>query len=232
VRAPCRDVARAVVLFEGWVALELATPRRRDAPPLLGLSASRGLVERRRLGAHWVDANPPCRWPRNLPKQPRPRLRGSNAVAHPPILTNRRDPSTGFNSPSEFHPRTTADPAASTGEPTGAAMPAPSEVSSPAAFSQPTGATYLRRDPSRRLRCVLRVLALSTPCSPVDLPGLFHPGPALGVHPSRPRSSRAAVRHSWRRVPPGVPAASSFEGAPAPPGIRHDARSPPTTSGV
>jgi len=37
---------------------------------------------------------------------------------------------------------------------------------------------------------------LSTPCSPPDLPGLFHPGPAPGVHPSRLCSAVSAVRVS------------------------------------
>jgi len=47
-------------------------------------------------------------------------------------------------------------------------------------------------------------LTLSTPCSPRDLPGLFHPGSAHGVHPSRPSSPTGAVRPLERRVPPGV----------------------------
>jgi hypothetical protein len=34
---------------------------------------------------------------------------------------------------------------------------------------------------------------LSPLCSPCDLPGLFHPGSTLGVHPSRPCSSCCAV---------------------------------------
>lgn len=37
---------------------------------------------------------------------------------------------------------------------------------------------------------------LSTHCSPPDLPGLFHPGPASGVHPSRLCSAVSAVRTS------------------------------------
>jgi hypothetical protein len=37
---------------------------------------------------------------------------------------------------------------------------------------------------------------LSTPCSPPDLPGLFHPGPASGVHPSRLCSAVSAVQIS------------------------------------
>jgi hypothetical protein len=56
---------------------------------------------------------------------------------------------------------------------------------------------------------------LSTPCSPRDLPGLFHPGPALGVRSSRPCSARAAVRHPWRRAPPGVPTVSEETARPS-----------------
>jgi hypothetical protein len=47
-------------------------------------------------------------------------------------------------------------------------------------------------------------LTLSTPCSPHDLPGLFHPGSAHGVHPSRPCSPAGAIRPLERRCPPGV----------------------------
>jgi hypothetical protein len=44
----------------------------------------------------------------------------------------------------------------------------------------------------------------STPCSPHDLPGLFHPGPAHGVVPSRPCSLRNAVRPFERRDPHAI----------------------------
>jgi hypothetical protein len=37
---------------------------------------------------------------------------------------------------------------------------------------------------------------LSTLCSPPDLPGLFHPGPASGVHPTRLCSAVSAVQIS------------------------------------
>jgi hypothetical protein len=37
---------------------------------------------------------------------------------------------------------------------------------------------------------------LSTHCSPPNLPSLFHPGPAFGVHPSRLCSAMSAVRAS------------------------------------
>jgi hypothetical protein len=46
---------------------------------------------------------------------------------------------------------------------------------------------------------------LSTPCSPHDLPDLFHSGPVLGVNSSRLLSSHNAVRPLGRRVPREVP---------------------------
>jgi hypothetical protein len=82
---------------------------------------------------------------------------------------------------------------------------APSEVSSPSApvsheepltpvGSQPAG--YVAPSGS---------LTLSTPCSLRDLPGLFHPGYAHGVNPTRPSSSHGAVRPLERRAPRGLP---------------------------
>jgi hypothetical protein len=82
---------------------------------------------------------------------------------------------------------------------------APSEVFSPLAFlrreephtpagSRPSGYVASPGFPT-----------LSTPCSPRDLPGLFHPRSAFGVHPSRPSSSRDAVRPLERRAPRGLP---------------------------
>jgi hypothetical protein len=56
----------------------------------------------------------------------------------------------------------------------------------------------------------------STRCSPRSLPGLFHPGPAPGVFPSRLCSPRNAVRPLERRSPPAIQmqrsAASSPQG--------------------
>jgi len=48
-------------------------------------------------------------------------------------------------------------------------------------------------------------LTLSTLYSLRNLPGLFHPGSALGVHPSRLSSSHGAVRPLERRAPLGLP---------------------------
>jgi hypothetical protein len=102
---------------------------------------------------------------------------------------------------------------------------APSEVSSPTAFfnheephtpagSQPDG--YVAPPGS---------LTLSTPCSPRDLLGLFHPRSALGVNPSRPSSSHGAVRPLRRRAPRGLPppqlTARLPTGTPTPQKARH-----------
>jgi len=70
---------------------------------------------------------------------------------------------------------------------------------------------------------------LSTLCSPHDLPNLFHPGPVLGVHSSRPSSPRNAVRRFRRRAPHEVPPVPKNQSAP--PGVQHATRSPPTTPG-
>lgn len=91
---------------------------------------------------------------------------------------------------------------------------APSEVSSPSAFasrkephspggSQPAG--YVASS---------GFLALSTPCSPCDLLGLFHPRCALGVRSSRLSSPTGAVRPLERRDPPGLPPRLANHGAP------------------
>lgn len=75
----------------------------------------------------------------------------------------------------------------------------PSEVSSPTAFSQSQGATIPTSPTSFGLVTSSGFHILSTLCSPCDLLGLFHPSPALGVHPSRlysPRCSHTLSRTS------------------------------------
>jgi hypothetical protein len=62
---------------------------------------------------------------------------------------------------------------------------------------------------------------LSTPCSPHDLPSLFHPGPVLGVNPSRFSSLTRAVRSLNRRGLPDVQRATRKQLAPP---TRHDTR--------
>jgi hypothetical protein len=62
---------------------------------------------------------------------------------------------------------------------------------------------------------------LSTPCSPRDLPGLFHPGSAPGV-PLRGLSPRDAVRPFGRRTPRVFGAALASFASPS--GIEHTTR--------
>jgi hypothetical protein len=77
---------------------------------------------------------------------------------------------------------------------------------------------------------------LSTPCSLQDLPGLFHPGPTLGVNPSRPCSSSDAGTFFRKPLPPGFAPFCAYSeesvrhGRPA--RDCHIARSPPTNTGV
>jgi hypothetical protein len=78
----------------------------------------------------------------------------------------------------------------------------PSEVLSPIAFSWTRGATLTRRDPNSSGYVALTGFhTLSAPCSPRDLPGLFHPGSTYGVHPSGHLPSLSAVRPLGRRDP-------------------------------
>jgi hypothetical protein len=127
-----------------------------------------------------------------------------------------------LDSLSEYYPCATAtEPACRS-----SAVPlAPSEVCSPLAF--PRRAEPHTPGASQHAGYVAPsgFLTLSTPCSPHDLPGLFHPGSTRGVRPSRPSSPNDAVRPLERRVPHGVPRSASAELTLAPPGIEHIARS-------
>lgn len=87
-------------------------------------------------------------------------------------------------------------------------MLAPSEVTVPYRVFPVWGSAIAPRLP-RRAALVLPTVrskstavaptgfrTLSTHCSPPDLPSLFHPGPASGVHPPRLCSAVSAVRVS------------------------------------
>jgi hypothetical protein len=67
-----------------------------------------------------------------------------------------------------------------------------------------TGQPLLPEGTSLRVRALAAFLTLSGPYSARYLPALFHAGPARGVPPSRPISTRRAVRPSGRRCPPEV----------------------------
>jgi hypothetical protein len=72
------------------VSLELATPRHRDAPPLIGLVCSTESSERQRCHAYQVSANPLWRYRIPMPRHLRPgRLWGLRAAAHSRHLTRR-----------------------------------------------------------------------------------------------------------------------------------------------
>jgi hypothetical protein len=77
---------------------------------------------------------------------------------------------------------------------------APSEAFCPYSVYQSRGATYPGEYPTHPVTfCALGFLTPSTRCSPHDLPGLFHPGSAHGVNPSRLYSSSGVV---WPFRPP------------------------------
>jgi hypothetical protein len=90
----------------------------------------------------------------------------------------------------------------------GVGMLAPSEVTVPYRVFPVWGSSVTPRFPDRaalkysKTEVSSTVVApsgfrtLSTLCSPPDLPSLFHPGPASGVHPSRLCSAMSAVRAS------------------------------------
>jgi hypothetical protein len=119
------------------------------------------------------------------------------------------NPLAGFGSPSEYHPHATASSSCSyehtkcLSQPIGTTRPFrgffPCSVF-------PTAESHVPPMGSHPTGCVAPpgFLTLPTPCSPRSLPSLFHPGPALGVRPSRPCSSRGAVRPPGRRSPHGV----------------------------
>lgn len=87
-------------------------------------------------------------------------------------------------------------------------MLAPSEVTVPYRVFPVWGSAIAPRFPNRAALVLPTVRSkstavaptgfrtLSTHCSPPDLPSLFHPGPASGVHPPRLCSAMSAVRTS------------------------------------
>lgn len=79
-----------------------------------------------------------------------------------------------------------------------------------------------------------RVSTLSAPCSPRGQPGIFHPGSALGVVPSRPSSSHGAVRPLERRAPQGLPYRNHSGWYPKGPlqGLTHRRKPGSTTRGL
>jgi len=163
-------------------------------------------------------AKPPCRLADQMPKHP-----GAPTSRRPHRGPSRRSrasgvPLSGLGPPTQFHRLHTARPG-------GTEMPTlPCSVRGsfpysvlpvarshlPPAGSQPTG--YVASPGFR---------TLSTPCSPRDLPGLFHPGSALGV-PLRGLSPHGAVRSLERRTPRVF--ADALASTDSPSGIGHTVR--------
>jgi len=92
-------------------------------------------------------------WRHRVPKHP-----GASTSRRPHRSPSRRSkapgvPLSGLGSPTQFHRLHTARSGSTEMLPSHA----PSEVPSPSASCQSRGATYLRRFPTHRLRCALRV---------------------------------------------------------------------------
>jgi hypothetical protein len=79
--------------------------------------------------------------------------------------------------------------------------PAPVKVWCPLTFCLYKGATFTRWHPTIGYAAFSGFLNLSTLCSPLYLPGLFHPGSVFGVFPSGYCSLGGAVHAFARRSP-------------------------------
>jgi hypothetical protein len=162
-----------------------------------GSSASQGLIKQRRCRACWVSVIPLCRWPMECAEAPPTSTLRFLRRRPSPILANQRISLLRLwlpyrVSPIHHHER----PVFTAGEPTHKTPRPPLPRFCPRQRF-PSRAEPHTPDGSHTAGYVAPsgFLTLSTLCSPRDLPGLFHPGPALGVRPSRPSSSRDAVRH-------------------------------------
>jgi hypothetical protein len=170
----------------------------------------------RDLRAVWPPCNRSC---------PALRLRGHLFAAQPALFRRRRDPFSGLGSLSQYHrcsprsPRPCRNTSSATLRPRFVPLQRFAERAEPRppAASQSAGAVA---PPG--------FCTLSTPCSPRALPGLFHPGSALGV------SLRGFA-------PPAVPYALSSAASPgfsvrseersSPSGMVHTTESPPAGPG-
>jgi hypothetical protein len=185
----------------------LATPRFRGHG-LLSWSCRplRVFGESRRCRVYWVDARPPCRWRTRCRNIRALRLRGVHTAAHPDTRECREFPSQAWallHSITNVTPHGRDDtevptqPCSVRGFFPYSVLPIARSHLNPAG-SQPAGSVA-----SSGFR------TLSTLCSPRDLPGLFHPGSALGVSlrgllPTRCRTpSRAPDPPGFRRSPSG-----------------------------
>jgi hypothetical protein len=149
------------------------SPERADSR---GVSLPPRVLRQRRHRAYRVSASPSLPFLDSSTKVPgQPGFEVFTPPPAPSLSLAAGHPLSGFGSPSECHQHTTASIASSAHAPDEYALPAPSEVSSPAACCQPWGATYPGESHLIRLRCALRV---------------FHPLDALlPPWPARPVSS-------------------------------------------
>jgi hypothetical protein len=147
--------------------------------------------------------NPLCRFSSPGSKLPRlaPTLRSPHRRPRA-RSSNRAHPLTGFGSLSEFHPYVTA---ATVRDSKRVALLGPFPRFLPLQRLSATRSHLPRQDPSRRLRCALRVshpLDALLPSQPLRACSI--PIPLMGFCPSRPCSPRGAVTPSRAPAPHGV----------------------------
>jgi hypothetical protein len=180
---------------------------QRDASPLRVGWPPRVLCEQRPFCAYGVSAEPLCRWGgvfrgRMVPEIPPSTLRPScRRPTYLNDLNDRSSPLSGFGSLSGFHRWTVANAGGAVSDPK---IPddlpprlAPSRGFVPYRVFPVWGSAITKLHPRGSASFTVAPLGfrtLSTLCSPPDLPGLFHPGPASGVHPSRLCSTVSAAQ--------------------------------------
>jgi hypothetical protein len=166
------------------VPRQLATPRCRSAPTLLGLSCLPGSCWHCRERAYWVCAHPLCRYPwvERLRACRGPALGLVRHCRRPSPVKAPRDPLTDSRSPPEFHQHRTAGSTpqwpdtGSTPLRTDLRLPRFLPLQRLSSHGEPPNPDEI---PSRRFCCVLRV------SHPLD--ALLPPWPS-GLIPSRSRS--------------------------------------------
>lgn len=157
--------------------------RCQSPPTLLGFARLTEFFKRSRCRAHWVTADPLCRY---SPELCRSTSKLSSEVSTPSPAPNLirfgTYPLTGFNSPSEFYLRTTATGPTCRNRTVRSPLPrfVPSQR-----FPSHTERRLSGGSQTTGHAAPPGFHTLSMPCSPCDLPDLFHSGPALRVLSSR-----------------------------------------------
>jgi hypothetical protein len=200
------SVTAAVVLFDGRVCRWLATPRCRGRASCRGVADLSGSLANRGAGAliglaHGLRVVRRSRC-RNIQAL---RLRGVHTAAHPDARERRKFPSQAWallHSITSVTPHGRDDtevptqPCSVRGFVPCSVLPVARSHVAPAG-SQPAGSVA---SPGFR--------TLSTLCSPRDLPGLFHPGSALGV-------TLRGLFPTWCRTPSRAPDPPGFRRSPS-----------------